>query len=58
MLPKDFVPQKPFSEFKWKWACLECTEGLNDPVLLLSVLFRMRKLEPLGEKYSSEAFAR
>jgi len=36
---------------------LQCTEGLNDPVVLLGVLFRMRKLEPKGVKYSSEAFA-
>lgn len=50
---------KPFSNFKWKWACLQCTEGLNDPVILLGVLFRMRKLEKLdqGIKYSSEEFA-
>lgn len=57
MFAKDFVPQKPFPEFKWKWACLQCTEGLNDPVILLGVLFRMRKLEPMGLKYSSEEFA-
>lgn len=57
MFTKDFVPQKPFPEFKWKWACLQCTEGLNDPVILLGVLFRMRKLELLGLKYSSAEFA-
>lgn len=59
-LPRDFVPKKPFPEFKWKWASLQCTEGLNDPVILLGVLFRMRKLELSGKtvKYSSEAFAR
>lgn len=57
MFTKDFVPKKPFPEFKWKWACLQCTEGLNDPVILLGVLFRMRKLEPMGLKYSSEEFA-
>lgn len=57
MFAKDFIPQKPFPEFKWKWACLQCTEGLNDPVILLGVLFRMRKLEPLGLKYSSDEFA-
>ncbi|MCM1220080.1 MAG: HNH endonuclease [Lachnospiraceae bacterium] len=58
MLSKNFIPTKPFPEFKWKWACLQCTEGLNDPVVLLGVLFRMRKLEPLGVKYSSPEFAR
>lgn len=57
MFAKDFIPTKPFPDFKWKWACLQCTEGLNDPVLLLGVLFRMRKLEPLGVKYSSPEFA-
>ena len=58
-LPLDFVPQKPFAGFKWKWACLQCTEGLNDPVVLLGVLFRMRKLELAnrGIKYNSQAFA-
>ncbi len=58
MLPANFVPAKPFPDFKWQWACFQCTEGLNDPVLLLGVLFRMRKLEPLGVKYSSDEFAR
>lgn len=58
MLPANFVPTKPFPDFKWQWACFQCTEGLNDPVLLLGVLFRMRKLEPLGVKYSSDEFAK
>ena len=58
-LPIHFVPRKPFPGFKWKWASIQCTEGLNDPVVLLGVLFRMRKLELSGRdvKYSSEAFA-
>ena len=57
-LSLDFVPKKPFDGFKWKWACLQCTEGLNDPVVLLGVLFRMRKLEleNKGVKYNSQAF--
>lgn len=58
MLAKNYIPTKPFPSFKWKWASLQCTEGLNDPVVLLGVLFRMRKLEPLGVKYSSQEFAR
>ena len=59
MFGKDFIPQKPFPDFKWKWASLQCTESLNDPVILLGVLFRMRKLELLGTdlKYSSQEFA-
>ena len=58
-LPLSFVPQLPFPGFKWKWACLQCTEGINDPVVLLGVLARMRRLEKLraGLTYSSEAFA-
>jgi len=57
MLEQNFIPKLPFSDFKWKWASLQCTEGLNDPVVLLGVLFRMRKLESRGLKYSSEEFA-
>lgn len=39
---------------------LQCTERLNDPVILLGVLCRMRKLELLGQnlKYSSPEFAK
>ena len=58
MLPKNYIPTKPFPDFKWKWASLQCTEGLNDPVVLLGVLFRMRKLEASGVKYSSPEFAK
>ena len=52
-------PVLPFPNFKWKWASLECTEGINDPVVLLGVLFRMRKLEQRNEgiKFSSDEFA-
>ena len=52
----DGIPQIPFHGFKWKWACLQCTEGINDPVVLLGVLFRMAKLEG-RYKYSSDEFA-
>ncbi len=52
------IPQLPFPNFKWKWACLQCTEGINDPLVLLGVLFRMAKLENGSLKYSSEEFAR
>lgn len=57
MLPQNYIPKKPFPDFKWKWASLQCTESLNDPVVLLGVLFRMRKLEQQGLKYSSDEFA-
>ncbi len=39
-LTKDFIPVKPFDDFKWKWASWQCTEGINDPVVLLGILFR------------------
>lgn len=58
MFEKGFVPVKPFPNFKWKWASVQCTEGLNDPVVLLGVLFRMRKLEGKGIKYNSPEFAK
>lgn len=51
-----YIPTLPFPNFKWKWACYACTEGINDPVVLLGVLFRMAKLEG-RYKYSSEEFA-
>lgn len=57
LLDRTFVPTKPFPEFKWKWASLQCTEGLNDPVVLLGVLFRMRKLEGKGVRFSSPEFS-
>jgi len=57
MLPQNYVPELPFNDFKWKWASVAPTESINDPVVLLGVLFRMRKLEPLGLSYSSEEFA-
>lgn len=59
MFPKNYIPTKPFPDFKWKWASLQCTESLNDPVILLGVLSRMRKLELMGRnlRYSSEEFA-
>ena len=51
------APKLPFPDFKWKWASLQCTEGINDPVVLLGILFRMYNLE--GKyKYSSDEFAK
>ena len=55
MLDKNFIPQKPFPAFKWQWASFAPTESINDPVVLLGVLFRMARLE--GKyKFSSEEF--
>lgn len=50
------IPILPFIGFKWKWASYAPTESINDPVVLLGVLFRMRKLEN-RYKYSSDEFA-
>lgn len=55
-MASTIVPLLPFENFKWKWACLQCTEGINDPVVLLGVLFRMAKLEG-RYRYSSQEFA-
>ncbi|MCL2203464.1 MAG: HNH endonuclease [Defluviitaleaceae bacterium] len=57
MLAQNFIPKKPFPDFKWKWASFAPSEGLNDPVVLLGVLFRMHKLEPLRVRFSSDEFA-
>lgn len=57
MLPIDFIPQKPFPKFKWRWASKECTEGLNEPLILLGVLYRLYKLDGKGLSYSSKDFA-
>ncbi len=57
MLSKDFIPRLPFPEFKWKWASYAPTESINDPVVLLGVLFRMEKLEG-RYKYNSDEFDR
>jgi len=56
-LPIDFIPSLPFDGFKWKWASVAPTEGLNDPVVILGVLFRMRRLENRNLSYSSQEFA-
>lgn len=56
MVDKTFVPILPFSDFKWKWATVAPTEGINDPVVLLGVLSRIAKLSDKNLKYSSEEF--
>lgn len=57
MLADKFIPQKPFPEFKWRWASKECTEGLNEPLILLGVLYRLHKLDNKNLTYSSPEFA-
>lgn len=55
MFEKSFVPCLPFDNYKWKWATFAPTESINDPVVLLGVLFRMEKLE--GKcKFNSDEF--
>ena len=56
MLSKQFIPQKPFDGFKWKWASVAPTEGINDPVVLLGVLFKLNELSKLGVKFSSPEY--
>lgn len=46
-------PVKPFSNYKWRWATLTCTEGLNEPSVYLGILRAMRTHE--GQKPSSPA---
>lgn len=55
MIERSYIPVKPFDDFKWQWACFAPTESINDPVVLLGVLFRMEKLEG-RYKYSSPEF--
>jgi len=31
-------PQRPFSAYKWRWASVQMTEGLNEPPVFLGVL--------------------
>ena len=52
---KNYIPRLPFSDFKWRWACYQCTEGINDPIVYLGVLSQLYKCR--GKKSSSEEFA-
>lgn len=56
MIDKTFVPILPFKNYKWKWASVAPTEGINDPVVLLGVLSRIAKLSGQNLRYSSEEF--
>lgn len=57
MVDKSFVPVLPFPDYKWKWASVAPTEGINDPVVLLGVLSRIAKLSGKNLKYSSKEFS-
>ena len=41
------APKKPFASYKWRWAVLTPTEGLNDPPVFLGVLRALRSHEGL-----------
>lgn len=57
MLKKDFIPQKPFTNFKWRWAAKTPTEGINDPLVLLGTLFKLYSLEKKHVKFNSKEYA-
>lgn len=48
------VPVKPFPEYKWRWATVTCTEGLNAPSVFLGVLRAMSRYD--GKRTNSEGF--
>lgn len=50
------APQKPFPSYKWRWAVVLPTEGLNDPVVFHGVLRVLAENE--GMPPSSERVAR
>jgi hypothetical protein len=47
------IPIKPFPDYKWRWAELTPSEGLNNPVRLIGVLRTLYKHQ--GEPKSTEA---
>lgn len=46
------IPNKPFAGYKWRWAEVTPSEGLNNPLRLLGVLRAMRRHE--GEPKTTE----
>ena len=49
-------PVKPFQDYKWRWAALQPTEGLNEPAVFLGVLRAMARFE--GRNLNDPAFIR
>jgi hypothetical protein len=49
-------PDKPFASYKWRWATLTPTEGLNEPPIFLGVLRALAANE--GDSKSSAALQR
>ena len=33
MIDRNFTPVLPFPDYKWRWASVAPTEGLNDPIV-------------------------
>lgn len=46
----------PFPSYKWLWATVACTEGLNDPLVFHGVTRCLHHLEGHNLKYNSQAF--
>lgn len=57
MFDKNFIPVKPFENFKWIWAAKTPTESINDPLVLLGVLFKLYGLAKKHVKFSSVEYA-
>lgn len=55
-MSKSYVPTKPFSSYKWFWACKQPTEALNDPAVLFGVLRAISFLSGRGIRYNSPQF--
>jgi len=47
-------PTLPFEGYKWQWAALQCTEGINEPPVFLGVLRATRAFE--GKSPSDREF--
>jgi hypothetical protein len=47
-------PQLPFPDYKWRWATVTCTEGLNAPPVFLGVLRALQEHE--GQPPSDKSF--
>lgn len=53
----QYIPQKPFDEYKWFFATKAPTEALGDPAVLLGLVDRMAKIDDHKTKYNSDKFS-
>lgn len=53
----SYVPEMPFSSYRWFWACKTPTEALNDPAVLFGVLRIISFLSGRGIRYNSNQFS-